>query len=483
MLRGIIRRVGALISGCEHEAGGIGEDAAASFEGTGKGGAHRTRKARGRIFGAFAVVAFLISVAALPQSAEARYASIVIDAETGTVLHEKNADTRNYPASLTKMMTLYMTFEALEQGRLSLGTQLPVSARAAGMTPSKLGLKRGTTIKVEHAILALVTKSANDAAVVLAEALGGTEFKFGLKMTERARELGMSRTTFRNASGLPNRRQLSTARDMATLSLALIRDFPQYYEFFKRTSFSYGGRTYENHNNLLDDYSGTDGIKTGYIRASGFNLAASVKRNGRRLIAVVFGGRTAKSRDRHIKSLLDRGFIRVASLAPAAQPPLPERKPAAIVALAALDTLNGGATATAQQTAGQPVKLNINLNESYQVASLQTETPVPPARPAGMDIPPSEDWADGAWGVQVGAYRQHAPAERMALSAASEVPHLLGHTRVLVSKVAGQRGPIFRARLVGLSESHAREACRLLEAQGRDCLAMRIGKPVELAMN
>ena len=232
-----------------------------------------------------------------PSQATARYASMVVDAESGQVLHAVNADTRNYPASLTKMMTLFLVFDALEKGTLRLDQPLPVSKRAAGMPPSKLGLKQGQTITVEDAILALVTKSANDVAVVIAEALGGQETTFAKMMTERAQELGMSRTTFRNASGLPNRGQKSTARDMVRLAQALMEDHDKYYHYFSTQSFTYQGRTYRNHNRLLKGYKGTDGIKTGYIRASGFNLVSSVERDGRRVIAVVFGGKTSRSRD------------------------------------------------------------------------------------------------------------------------------------------------------------------------------------------
>ena len=269
--------------------------------------------------------------------AQAKYASVVIDAETGEVLHARNSKTRRHPASLVKMMTLYMVFDALEKRKLKLNQGLRVSRRAAGMPPSKLGLRRGQTIRVKEAILALVTKSANDVAVVVAEAIGGTESQFAQKMTKKARQLGLKRTTFRNASGLPNRRQLSTARDMAALARALIRDFPQYYHYFGTKSFKYRGRTYRNHNKLLRTYKGADGIKTGYIRASGYNLVASGVRNGRRVIAVVFGGRTPRTRNRHTATLLDRGFQRLTMIA-RTYPAPPPRKPIAIAARKARET-------------------------------------------------------------------------------------------------------------------------------------------------
>lgn len=259
---------------------------------------------------ASAFVVFIMAIGVAGPAAAARYASIVVEAESGAILYSRNADHQRYPASLVKMMTLYLTFESLEGGRLSLDQALTVSKRAAGQTPSKLGLKHGSTITVEDAILAVVTKSANDAATVLAEALGETEVQFAARMTERAKSLGMVRTRFTNATGLPNRRQRTTARDMATLAFVLLDDFPQYYHYFATPEFSYKERTYENHNQMLESYAGTDGIKTGYIRASGFNLVASVQRGGRRLIGVVFGGRSARSRDSHLRDLLDKAFAR-----------------------------------------------------------------------------------------------------------------------------------------------------------------------------
>ena len=250
----------------------------------------------------------LLGVAFFQSSANARYASIVVDEQTGKVLHASNPDRRRYPASLTKMMTLYMVFDALKRGKLKLNQRLKVSRRAQGMAPSKLGLRRGQTITVKDAILALITKSANDVAVVVAEALGKTEINFAKMMTAKAKSLGMLKTRFRNASGLPNRRQISTARDMATLARRLIKDYPQFYHFFGTQRFSYKRRTYRNHNKLLRAYPDVDGIKTGYIRASGFNLVASTKRYGRRLIGVVFGGKSAKSRDRHMRKLFNRAY-------------------------------------------------------------------------------------------------------------------------------------------------------------------------------
>jgi D-alanyl-D-alanine carboxypeptidase len=241
-------------------------------------------------------------------SALANYASFLMDATSGRVLHETNADLTRYPASLTKMMTLYLLFEALDRGVVTLDEALPISEHAASRPPSKLGLKPGQSILVETAILALVTKSANDVAAAVAEHLGGSESRFAWSMTAKAHELGMSRTTFANASGLPDPDQVTTARDMAILGLALVHDFPHYYHYFSTDRFYYGGAVHANHNRLLTSYYGLDGIKTGYTSSSGFNLVASAVRDGRRLIGVVLGARSPVNRGVIMASLLDQAF-------------------------------------------------------------------------------------------------------------------------------------------------------------------------------
>ena len=268
------------------------------------------------------------------NQAGARYASVVIEAASGKVLHAVNADTRNFPASLTKIMTLYLTFEALDSGRLHLSRKLRVSRIAASRSPSKLGLRHGQSITVRDIIGTLVTKSANDAATVIAEALAGSERAFARVMTRKAVELGMTKTTFRNASGLPNWRQRSTARDMAILARALVHELPNHYHFFSLKNYSYAGRNYRNHNKLLSRYDGADGIKTGYIRSSGYNLVASAERNGTRLITVVFGGKSPRWRDRHVTRLMNRGFAALHGTHPSvaarhgtAWPPPPKSKP------------------------------------------------------------------------------------------------------------------------------------------------------------
>jgi D-alanyl-D-alanine carboxypeptidase len=258
-----------------------------------------------------AFLGVLLAVFAASPAWASKYASIVVDLETNQVLHARDADEERHPASLTKVMTLYLVFEALDSGKLKLSERMTVSNAAAKQQPSKLGLKAGSTIKVEDAIRALVTKSANDVAVVLAEKLAGTESKFVTKMNSKAKELGLEHTTFRNSSGLPDRRQITTARDMAKLAEAMFYDHKDRYNYFSLPSFTWNKRRYENHNTLLKAVEGVDGIKTGYTNASGYNLMASAERNGRRVIAVMLGGTSGKSRDQHVSDLLEAAFLEI----------------------------------------------------------------------------------------------------------------------------------------------------------------------------
>lgn len=354
------------------------------------------------------------------QAAAAKYASMVIDADTGRILHAANADARKYPASLTKMMTLYMLFDALDRRKLSLNTKLRTSAHAAAQSPSKLNLKVGESITVKNAILALTTKSANDVAVVVAEAIGGSEAAFARMMTKRARALGMTRTTFRNASGLPNKGQRSTARDMAILALALLRHFPHHYRYFSTRKFTYKGKTYSNHNRLLGTYPGVDGIKTGYIRASGFNLVATSKRNGRRVIAVMFGGKTAAKRNAKVAELLNDGFRKLAMLS------------------------------SSQPGTGETVGANL-AKHTGSGRSAQ------------------------AWAVQVGAFRVRKSAEETAHSAVHHVAAVMpdGQPTVLRSR-RGNGTTFYLARIIGGEKAQAREACRVLVQNRFRCLVLRV---------
>ncbi|MEQ8335408.1 D-alanyl-D-alanine carboxypeptidase [Nisaea sp.] len=404
-----------------------------------------------RAFRAFCALTVGLMVWLAASGAEARYASFVMDADTLDVLYAKNADTRNYPASLTKIMTLYMLFDALDRGKVTLKTKMAVSKRAAGQPQTNINLRAGETISVKDAILALVTRSANDVATVVGEHLAKSEINFAVAMTQKARTLGMTKTDFRNASGLPNRRQKSTARDMAKLGLRIQRDFPQYYHFFRTTKFTYKGRTYGNHNNLLRRYSGTDGIKTGYTRASGFNLVSSVHQDGRHLIAVVFGGRTAKSRDQHMISLLNRGFKKAELIARNRTPaPIPMARPAlgdkAVVQLASLQS----------DIADSGLQTNVALQSG-----------------------PAD--SDRDWGIQVGAYSSKGPAEAMIDTAHKHLKKVLSGSVDSVERVTRDHGTVYRSRITGLSEAGARNACAMLARQHVPCVPVPGTDSVEVA--
>src|SRR5450759_338825 len=257
--------------------------------------------------------------AAAAESYEPSASSIVVDANSGAVMQATNADSPRHPASLTKIMTLYLLFERLEAGKIKMSTEMPVSAHAAAQAPSKLGLKPGESIRVETAIRAIVTKSANDVAVIVAEALAGDEPDFARLMTAKARALGMTHTAYYNASGLPDDKQITTARDQAVIGRAIHDRFPQYYRYFSTRTFEFRGEEMRNHNHLLGSVPGVDGIKTGYIHDSGFNIVTSVQRDNRHLVAVVFGGRTANARDAHVRSLIDNN-INIAAVKRTAPP-------------------------------------------------------------------------------------------------------------------------------------------------------------------
>jgi D-alanyl-D-alanine carboxypeptidase len=267
-----------------------------------------------RLFATVAAILSLTAGAPAPAFADTPpYAAMAIDANTGAVLHNRAGDERRYPASLTKMMTLYMTFELIELGRMSYATKIRMTEEGAAAAPSKLGLKAGEEISVVDAIKALVTKSANDVAIALAQHIGGSEANFARLMTDKARAIGMTSTTFKNASGLPDDEQVTTARDMLTLALRLQDEFPDHYKLFATNTFTYGGHTYRNHNALLARYRGVDGIKTGYTRASGFNLVSSVRRDGKHVVAAVFGGKTGRIRNARMRSVLDDALAKAST--------------------------------------------------------------------------------------------------------------------------------------------------------------------------
>jgi D-alanyl-D-alanine carboxypeptidase len=317
------------------------------------------------------------------ESYSPQFASIIVDGNSGSVLTSNNPDGLRHPASLTKMMTLYLLFERLDSGKMKLDTEMPVSEHAADQDPTKLDLRAGQTIKVEDAIKGLITRSANDAAVVIAEAIGGSEDEFARMMTRKARALGMSRTIYRNANGLPNDEQVTTARDQSILGRALQDRFPRYYRYFSTTAFNFRGRTITGHNHLLGSVEGVDGIKTGYTRASGFNLVTSMHRGNRFLIGVVLGGRSGGSRDAIMRNLLAENLTKAATIRTAAA--ITERNPAdANVEVADADSgmaaTSEPAAAAVQAPAPRPTKPSLMAAAAAALPPLPAK-PEPQAKP------------------------------------------------------------------------------------------------------
>ena len=386
----------------------------------------------------FATGAITLAAPAAAQIGSPRYAAIVVDNRSGNVLVSANADETRHPASLTKMMTLYMVFEALREGRLDLQSRITFSEEAAARPPSKLGIPAGQSISVEQAILALVTRSANDVAAAVGERLsGGSEARFGQMMTMRARALGMTRTTFRNASGLPDSEQVTTARDMATLGRRLIADFPERYHYFGVSHAQFGGLRIRNHNRMLESYEGVDGIKTGFINASGFNIVTSASRGGHRVVGAVFGGTSWHERDRHMASMLDRGFdqLGVAGRATAQAPELLRTAHAAsLPGRAAAQPVRTTqppprATAPRAQPAPQPTRASSQgtARAAPPAASQATARSQPQQRNPAASQPRTTTSRPPASTTQPAATRQASPARppaanRQPSSAARQAP-------------------------------------------------------------
>ena len=453
------------------------------------------------------ILSVLACMGMLPASAMAKenpkYASIVMDADTGLILHQSNPDKKLHPASLTKVMTLLMVFEAIDQGRLGLNDRIRISKHAAGMAPSKLGLKPGSTIKVKDGIYALVTKSANDISAAFAEHLGGTESGFARLMTARAHELGMANTTFRNASGLHNPGQVSSARDMAKLARFVITHHPDSYRYFATKNFSYGGHNYHNHNRLMDSYKGMDGMKTGYIGPSGFNLVASAVRGNHRLIGVVFGGRSTGSRNAHMANLLDNGFTKVGDVlianAEQNKPPIPPRKPGILLALS---TLNNTVPAAGDRQLPAAMQSFAALSPAPVIAATPRIAPPPalpekagsfgeltgegdadpaaahrietglmaiaahthtggkPATPGALTNPSS------TWAIQIGAFTSRAATDRALNTALKKLPGKYADASPVIAPMKTDEGWLFRARLSGYTKAQAFGACGYV----KDCL-------------
>jgi D-alanyl-D-alanine carboxypeptidase len=393
-------------------------------------------------------------------------AAIIVDANTNSVLYADSADAQRAPASLTKIMTLYVLFAYLRAGKLTYDTDLVVTPHAAAQAPTKLGLKPGSTIKVIDAIKGLVTKSANDAAACIAENLGGTEANFARMMTQTARNLGMKNTTFYNASGLPADGQLTSARDMAILATHIMRDYPEYYGFFETKYFTYNGQRYRNHNRLLFGYKGTDGIKTGYTRASGFNLTASVTRGDKHLVGVVLGGRTGAQRDAAMRALLDKYWSKassskstglIASLFGSSSPPPPDRKPQPFA-------LAGAAPASMDSDVAQGQGDTSGPGDTVKAS-------FSPNRPASHGSPKGLRYV-GSYHVQVGAYTSESDAQNRLGMVQQRAPKLLdGHMPFTATFTRGDT-EWYRARFAGFSKGDAQETCAALKRMSLDCIAM-----------
>jgi len=483
---------------------------------------------QGVLWGRTFFLIFGIWFAAATTTLGAPYAAMVIDARTGEVLHSRNADTRLHPASLTKMMTLYIAFEAVERGEISLDDVITISKKAAAEPPSELGLRAGHKIRLRYLIRAAAVKSANDAATAIAEAISGSEAAFARRMTRTARAMGMTRTTFKNAHGLTEAGHLSTARDMTTLGRHVFYDYPEYYNLFSRIQTHAGLRDVANTNRrLLSAYRGADGIKTGYTRAAGFNLVASAERGGKRIIATVFGGNSTASRNARVAELLDMGFQRaplhasvrkpqrppyagntdapvLAARGPVKASPLPRARPVEEAPMLVAGTLQDGiadalAEAVVDDVAVPETPGAVQIAQAAPIAegssspvlapsadavatraSLAAVQPLPrPVQVAAAAPPPNEptivtrlSTSGGRhWGISVGRFPNRHEAERVLLTTAlTELATLDDALRKVVP-----RGGAFDANFVGMTRERAALACRRLEARDVDCQTLGPG--------
>ncbi len=406
-----------------------------------------------------------------------RDAYLIVDAQSGRELAADRADELRYPASLTKMMTIYLAFSALDSGQLSLGDSLPVSVNALNAPPTKMGMTPGGTVNVRDAVMALVTRSANDAAVLLAEGMAGSEEAFARAMTQKARQLGMTSTVFRNASGLPNREQVTTARDLTRLANALLRDYPHYYGIFSVQSYAYRNRTLTNHNRMLGSYDGADGLKTGYTNASGFNLVMSAMRDNRRLIGVVMGGDSASQRDRQMAALMDRGFAVAQSMQLSAW--TAQRKPpSARYSAAQFDP--GASFAEAYRPPAAVAKADATTQQRPAVtpkyAGFVAPAPATPATvPATAAVPaPNDTPSLGSWVIQVGSFNDPQAAQLALARATSQLPSSAKSAAAMVDEVQMANRTFHRARLGNLSQDQAVDGCKQLEKKKIYCSALQI---------
>lgn len=464
--------------------------------------------ALGRIKAASTIMKMLVltvgvstSITAMSSTAHAnpKYAGIVVDAKSGKVLYGADPDGLRYPASLTKMMTLYLTFEALEQGRIKLSSRVPVSANAAKEPPSKLGVRAGGSLTVEDAIKALVTRSANDISTALAEFLGGSEDRFARQMTAKARSLGMTRTTYRNAHGLPNTAQMTTARDQARLGIALRQHFPQYYGYFSTRSFKFGKQVIGNHNRLLGNVTGVDGIKTGYTRAAGSNLVTSAVLDGRSIVAVVMGGKSSAARDAQMRKLVAQYLPKASRggnsniIAQTRSVPVQEAV-SAQTEMAGLP-ISGPVPMTRYDNDSAAVAFAAPTR-SAALAALESATrpnpnsatpvPTPPApiakaviaKPSDVDnivtastIRPSAPASSG-WVIQIGASPSEESARGLLAAAQQKGGKVLRSAEPFTVAFNKDGAQVFRARFGGFKDQDAAvNACKALKKSGVSCWA------------
>ncbi|MGX1691212.1 D-alanyl-D-alanine carboxypeptidase [Brevundimonas naejangsanensis] len=435
------------------------------------------------------------------QSTDSRYAAIVVDAASGEVLFSRFADARRFPASITKVMTLYLTFEALESGKAKLDDNLTVSPRAASQPPSKLGLAAGQTISLDDAMRATAVRSANDMAVVIAEHIGGSEGRFTQMMTEKARELGMEHTRFTTANGLPDTRQATTARDLSILSRAVMRDYPQYYRYLGLHDWFYKGRDYRNTNGLLATGRGYDGIKTGFTNASGYNLAASSVRDGKRIITIVMGGRSTASRNAHVAELMDTGFevqrrrgqgeniqLAQAFFEQRGYGVSSDPAPVAYASLSDEDGEGVGSSTEVAYVSGPPPRSlptevtpppSARRAENRPPESLtaalnggSAAAPTPPARttrnPPARAAAPAPAPA-GRWTVQVGAFREEAVARDWLNNVSRRFSSQFSNAQRDVQTANGW----YRSRFTGMTQQAAEAACETLSERRVTCMVVR----------
>lgn len=450
-----------------------------------------------------AALAVTVVAADVASALAARSSAIVIDAKTGKVLYSADANGRRYPASLTKMMTLYLTFEALAKGRISKNTPVPFSAHAASEPPTKLGVRAGGSVPVETAILSMVTKSANDSATALGELLGGSQENFARMMTAKARQLGMNGTVFRNANGLPDPGQFTTAHDMAMLGIALREHFPQYYPYFSQRSFLYGRQRINGHNRLLGRIKGVDGIKTGYTRASGFNLVSSVADGDRRLVAVVMGGTSGRSRDNQMASLINTYLPRTSTrgggnlvakggdtpvkalakvLLPKRDAPTPDDKPAAEDAADVAEADDSAPVAEETKPVVQIKKVKTVAVAAMAPAPASQAAPAAQAVAAYAEATPAAEAVDpvktsslpSGWVVQVASSPTQSGAQALLDQTSKQAPKILADASGFTVAFDNDGVTFYRARFGGFgSKDAAWKACDALKRKKISCYAVQ----------